>query len=118
MKILACVHDSQHVELSPPTLSAMKLLMSALCIATAAAKVDHVIYISVDGLHSIDEDLYSKLKPDSTIASFFSKGVVYKNATTSMPSDSFPGLMNDSQHRILAHTACGMTTHTAATTSL
>eukprot|EP00953_Heterococcus_sp_UTEX-ZZ885_P006268 3835-Heterococcus_DN1.PRE.1 len=72
----------------------MKLLVSALCIATAVAKVDHVIYISVDGLHSVDVDLYSKLKPDSTIASFFSKGAVHKNATTSMPSDSFPGQMN------------------------
>jgi Type I phosphodiesterase / nucleotide pyrophosphatase len=74
----------------------MKLLL-ALCIAgavIAAAKVDHVIYISVDGLHSVDVDLYSQLKPNSTIASFFSKGVVYKNASTSMPSDSFPGLMN------------------------
>lgn len=71
-------------------------LAAALCCTALAAAVggyEHVLLISVDGLHSLDVDLYSALKPDSTIASFFQKGVVYKNASTSKPSDSFPGLM-------------------------
>jgi hypothetical protein len=59
----------------------------------AVAGYEHVLLISVDGLHSLDAELYAALKPDSAIASFYQRGVVYKNASTSRPSDSFPGLM-------------------------
>jgi hypothetical protein len=52
----------------------------------------HVLLISVDGLHALDLANYVKSHPNSTLAELSSHGVTYTNASTSTPSDSFPGL--------------------------
>lgn len=55
-------------------------------------KIKHVLLISVDGLHALDLSNYVNSHPNSTLASLSSHGFTYTNASTSTPSDSFPGL--------------------------
>jgi hypothetical protein len=55
-------------------------------------KIKHVLLISVDGLHALDLSNYVNAHPNSTLASLSSHGLTYTNASTSTPSDSFPGL--------------------------
>jgi hypothetical protein len=55
-------------------------------------EIKHVLLISVDGLHALDLTNYVAAHPDSTLASLSRHGVTYTNASTSTPSDSFPGL--------------------------
>jgi len=54
--------------------------------------VQHVLLISVDGLHRADLDYYVASHPDSTLARLVDEGASYSNARTPFPSDSFPGL--------------------------
>ena len=54
--------------------------------------VKHVLLISVDGLHALDLSNYVTTHHDSTLALLSSQGITYTNASTSSPSDSFPGL--------------------------
>jgi hypothetical protein len=54
--------------------------------------VKHVLLISVDGLHALDLSNYVNTHHDSTLALLSRSGVTYTNASTSTPSDSFPGL--------------------------
>ena len=53
----------------------------------------HVLLISVDGMHQADLDGFVALNPSSTMAAIVRKGVVYSNARTPFPSDSFPGIV-------------------------
>ena len=55
--------------------------------------IDHVVLISVDGLHAIDVQNYIESHPHSALARLSSQGVTYSNASTSSPSDSFPGVL-------------------------
>jgi hypothetical protein len=57
-----------------------------------AHKIKHVLLISVDGLHALDLSNYVNSHPQSTLAQLSSHGFTYTNASTSTPSDSFPGL--------------------------
>ena len=54
--------------------------------------VRHVLLISVDGLHALDLSNYVNAHHDSTLALLSTHGITYTNASTSSPSDSFPGL--------------------------
>jgi hypothetical protein len=54
--------------------------------------VQHVLLISVDGLHALDLANFVSSHHDSTLALLSRSGVTYTNASTSAPSDSFPGL--------------------------
>ena len=54
--------------------------------------IHHVLLISVDGLHAVDLSNYVQRHPESTLAELSEHGVTYTNASTSTPSDSFPGL--------------------------
>src|SRR5271165_1628482 len=56
-------------------------------------KVDHVLLVSVDGMHQSDLAWYVQTHPDSTLAKLMAKGVDYSNASTPFPSDSFPGMV-------------------------
>jgi Type I phosphodiesterase / nucleotide pyrophosphatase len=84
-----------------------RLLAIALSVALAGATVPgpvraddeltrhaikHVLLISVDGFHALDLANYVKSHPNSTLAALSSHGITYTNASTSTPSDSFPGL--------------------------
>jgi hypothetical protein len=55
-------------------------------------RVEHVLLISVDGLHAVDLSNYVQSHPGSTLAALSQHGVTYTNNSTSSPSDSFPGL--------------------------
>lgn len=55
-------------------------------------KIKHVLLISVDGLHALDLANYVAGHPSSTLAELSGHGITYTNASTSQPSDSFPGL--------------------------
>jgi hypothetical protein len=61
--------------------------------APKGATYDHVLMISVDGLHAIDLSNYITAHPNSTLATLAANGVRYPNALTTGPSDSFPGLL-------------------------
>src|SRR5271155_697137 len=55
-------------------------------------QIKHVLLISVDGLHALDLSNYVATHGDSTLAALSSHGLTYTNASTTTPSDSFPGL--------------------------
>ncbi|MDD2722642.1 MAG: alkaline phosphatase family protein [Methylovulum sp.] len=59
----------------------------------AATPAQHVVLISVDGLHQNDLDWFVKNNPASTLASLVNNGVQFANAMTPFPADSFPGLI-------------------------
>jgi Type I phosphodiesterase / nucleotide pyrophosphatase len=56
-------------------------------------KVEHVLLISVDGMHQSDLAWYAQNFPKSTLAALMAQGVDYSNASTPFPSDSFPGMV-------------------------
>ncbi|ANB75382.1 phosphodiesterase [Paraburkholderia phytofirmans OLGA172] len=53
----------------------------------------HILLISVDGMHEADLVNYVRTHPGSTFAKLVKHGVEYTHASTSRPSDSFPGLL-------------------------
>jgi Type I phosphodiesterase / nucleotide pyrophosphatase len=53
----------------------------------------HVLLISVDGMHSVDLTGWLKSHPNSNFAKLAQHGVVYPNAYTTAPSDSYPGML-------------------------
>lgn len=55
--------------------------------------VQHVLLVSVDGLHQSDLAWYVQTHPGSTLAALMGRGVDYINASTPFPSDSFPGMV-------------------------
>jgi hypothetical protein len=57
------------------------------------AAVEHVLLVSVDGMHQYDLALYVQTHPKSTLAALMAQGVDYSNASTPFPSDSFPGMV-------------------------
>ena len=81
----------------PRLLSILASLAFVLPPLTARADhrldIDHVVLISVDGLHAIDVQNYVEAYPHSAFARLTGHGVTYSNAQTSSPSDSFPGIL-------------------------
>jgi hypothetical protein len=65
----------------------------ALGASAQAADVDHVLLISVDGLHALDVERYVESHPNSAMAELSKHGITYTNARTPANSDSFPGLL-------------------------
>ena len=59
--------------------------------AEGSSHVDHVLLISVDGLHQSDLTWYAGNHPDSELAKMVSGGEEFTNAQTPVPSDSDPG---------------------------
>jgi hypothetical protein len=68
---------------------------------TGPGGISHVLLISIDGMHALDfvncasgmSGVNNGLPYCPNLASLATSGVSYMNATTSKPSDSFPGLM-------------------------
>jgi hypothetical protein len=54
--------------------------------------IQHVLLISVDGLHQQDLAWYVQNDPNSVLASLVRGGLEYSNASTPFPSDSSPGM--------------------------
>ena len=65
----------------------------ALGATAQAADIDHVLLISVDGLHALDVARFVDSHPNSALAELSRHGVTYSNARTPANSDSFPGLL-------------------------
>ena len=57
------------------------------------SRIQHVLLISVDGLHQQDLAWYVKNNPHSALAALERQGLEYGNAETPFPSDSFPGMV-------------------------
>ncbi len=69
------------------------VLTAAVAVADADHPVQHVVLISVDGLHQSDLQWYVNTHPGSTLATLVHEGADYRNARTPFPSDSFPGMV-------------------------
>src|SRR5579872_2735646 len=54
---------------------------------------NHVLLISVDGLHQSDLAWYVDRHPSSALAKLVRNGVEFTGARTPFPSDSFPGMV-------------------------
>ena len=65
----------------------------ALNASALAADVDHVLLISIDGLHALDVANYVEANPNSALAELSRHGITFSNARTPANSDSFPGLL-------------------------
>ena len=82
-------------------LTAVSASGQAPAAASSSNQVRHVLLISVDGMHSLDYQNCAKGISGvnggqpycPNLAALGLNGVNYLNATTSKPSDSFPGLM-------------------------
>jgi hypothetical protein len=57
------------------------------------AKVQHVLLLSIDGMHASDLARFIQAHPKSTLARLSRRGTTFANASASKPSDSFPGLL-------------------------
>src|SRR5260370_41942725 len=74
-------------------LLAISLVLSATAIAASPGtargdeKVEHVLLVSVDGLHQSDLAWYVQTHPGSTLAGLMAGGVDYSDASTPFPSD-------------------------------
>ena len=73
--------------------AALAACAAAVPAAMAAAPYSHVLLISIDGMHGIDLQNYVTAHPQSALAGLARNGVVYQNAYTTAPSDSFPGMV-------------------------
>jgi hypothetical protein len=74
---------------------AASLLLGTTLLAESvhAGDINHVLLISVDGLHALDVARYVEAHPKSALAQLSRHGVTYTNARTPAHSDSFPGLL-------------------------
>ena len=61
--------------------------------AAAERSGQHVLLISVDGLHQTDLAWYVSHHPASALAQLVRRGVEFTHAKTPFPSDSFPGMV-------------------------
>ncbi len=53
----------------------------------------HVLLLSIDGMHQSDLAWYISLHPGSALARLVTGGTEYTHARTTVPSDSFPGMV-------------------------
>jgi Type I phosphodiesterase / nucleotide pyrophosphatase len=90
---------SQKLRRLAAVISAAGLSVGAVAAATSvsasAGETDsrHVLLLSVDGLHQADLDWYVEHHPASALARLTHRGVDFTHAQTTVPSDSFPGML-------------------------
>ena len=65
--------------------------MSASVASAGKPALEHVLLISVDGLHQSDLDWFVANHPNSELAKLVRGGAEFSNAHTAVPSDSDPG---------------------------
>ena len=61
--------------------------------ASPRSIVKHILILGIDGLHAFDLENYVQSHPASALAKLKQTGVDYVEASTSKPSDSFPGIL-------------------------
>ena len=80
-----------------PTITAVAtgVLGAPVVAAAEQGPYAHVLLISIDGMHSIDltNFLNDSAHPASTLKTLNNNAVIYPNAYTPAPSDSFPGMI-------------------------
>jgi len=90
------------VQAAPVMLCGLGLLANSLVLPATMAEtpiqncnspIQHVLLISVDGLHQSDLAWYARTHPGSALATLMSRGVDFSDASTPFPSDSFPGMV-------------------------
>jgi predicted AlkP superfamily pyrophosphatase or phosphodiesterase len=59
----------------------------------APRPAERVLLLSIDGMHGLDLSNYIRSRPDSALARLSKHGVTYTNAHSSLPSNSWPGLL-------------------------
>jgi hypothetical protein len=62
--------------------------------ARKPSSIQHVLLFSVDGLHQSDLAAWVAANPTSTLAQLTAAGTTFTNASTTEPSDSFPGMLS------------------------
>jgi len=72
---------------------ALPLAVLSLAPAQAGPARQHVLLISVDGLHQSDLAWWMSTRPRSALASLADHGTEFTHAQTPFPSDSFPGMV-------------------------
>lgn len=82
-----------HRRILTPLLVALLTVPSLVRAGERGLDIDHVVLLSIDGLHAIDLQRYIESHPRSALARVARHGVNYTNAQSSSPSDSFPGLL-------------------------
>jgi arylsulfatase A-like enzyme len=60
---------------------------------TPTPRAEHVLLLSIDGIHNFDLDRYVHLHPTSALAALVHGGREFTRARTPFPSDSFPGMV-------------------------
>ena len=88
----ACT-DKTATPTAPQVSSAIAANEDATGAGSGSGRIRHVLLISVDGMHESDLTRFVVAHPSSALAGLVRHGVSFTNATTSKPSDSFPGLL-------------------------
>ena len=60
---------------------------------TVTPAAQHVLVLSIDGMHQSDLAYYVHAHPDSAMAAMVHNGLQYTRAQTQVPSDSYPGIV-------------------------
>jgi Type I phosphodiesterase / nucleotide pyrophosphatase len=66
---------------------------STSAIADDDDKVQYVLLVSIDGFHAVDLEICAAKGTCSNLEKLMDHGFIYTNASTTKPSDSFPGLL-------------------------
>jgi predicted AlkP superfamily pyrophosphatase or phosphodiesterase len=75
------------------TITTIAMAQARSSVRPTALRVKRVLLLSLDGLHALDLANYVKAKPKSSLAQLSQHGITYTNAHTSLPSNSWPGLL-------------------------
>lgn len=81
------------VACEPSTPLTPRLATSATVAANRESRVQHVLLISIDGMHQVDLTRYVATHPRSALATLTRRGSMFANASASRPTDSFAGLL-------------------------
>ena len=73
--------------------AALSLVSSARAEDGHESRPQHVLLISFDGMHEVDLRLWVKSHPNGALAELSRRGTTYSQAYTTLPSDSFPGML-------------------------
>lgn len=91
---LLCLGGVLGCDRSEPLASPSRPLASQVAqLRAASQRIERVLLISVDGLHALDLSTYVASHSNSTLAQLSRQGTTFSHASSSKPSDSYPGLL-------------------------
>ena len=83
-----------HLRAISPALVATMYMAAGISAAQAGEHgINHVLLLSVDGLHAVDLANCKAAGTCPHLAQLTAHGITYSNASTTKPSDSFPGML-------------------------